>query len=228
MAVENKNNGKIFNLLPEQLSRIKIDDQLRSAGWDIVSRIDYIPNHSLAVREALMQGSTESDYLLFIDNKAIAVIEAKRKEDNLGKKVIGEAEDYAKNPRSFYGFWYPNFIPLVYLANGEKILFRNLLEKDTKYKELDEFHTPKQMLELINMTSTYGALPRIGKEWLRECQYKAETAFENSLINGRKKALAVLATGSGKTYLACLASYRLLNYTPIDRVLFLVDRNNLA
>ena len=38
----------------------------------------------------------------------------------------------------------------------------------------------------------------------------------------------MLATGSGKTYLACLASYRLLNYTSVKRVLFLVDRNNLA
>ena len=47
-------------------------------------------------------------------------------------------------------------------------------------------------------------------------------------ILGNKKNLAVLATGSGKTYLACLASYRLLNYTSVKRVLFLVDRNNLA
>ena len=45
---------------------------------------------------------------------------------------------------------------------------------------------------------------------------------------GNKKNLAVLATGSGKTYLACLASYRLLNYTQTKRILFLADRNNLA
>ncbi len=217
-----------FNLLPEQLSRLKIDAQLRESGWDVVSRTDYIPNHSLAVKEALMHGSTESDYLLFIDNKAIAVIEAKRKEDNLGDKVIAQAEDYANNPRSFYGLWFSNFIPLIYLANGEKILFKNLLDPDSEYVEIENFHTPKQMLELIGKKSTYGALPRIGKEGLRDCQYKAETGFENSLINGKKKALAVLATGSGKTYLACLASYRLLNYTPVDRILFLVDRNNLA
>jgi len=38
----------------------------------------------------------------------------------------------------------------------------------------------------------------------------------------------VRPTGSGKTYLACLASYRLLNYTSTKRILFLVDRNNLA
>ena len=38
----------------------------------------------------------------------------------------------------------------------------------------------------------------------------------------------VLATGAGKTYTACLATYRMLNYTPMKRVLFLVDRNNLG
>lgn len=38
----------------------------------------------------------------------------------------------------------------------------------------------------------------------------------------------VLATGAGKTYTACLAAYRLLSYTPMRRILFLVDRNNLG
>lgn len=57
---------------------------------------------------------------------------------------------------------------------------------------------------------------------------RAEVKFEESLKMGNKKNLAVLATGSGKTYLACLAAYRLLNYTPTKRILFLVDRNNLA
>lgn len=71
-------------------------------------------------------------------------------------------------------------------------------------------------------------MPRIEKKGLRDCQYDAEVKLEASLKAGRKKALAILATGSGKTYLACLASYRLLNYTPTKRVLFLVDRNNLA
>lgn len=217
-----------MKLLPEQLARIKIDKQLNEAGWDIVSREEYIPNHAQAVKEALMSGTTESDYLLFIDNKAIAVVEAKREENNLDDDVAIQAEDYANNPRSWYGLWFDNMIPLVYLANGKKILFKNLLEPDSDYVELDKMHTPKKMLKLIKESSTYGALPRIEKKGLRDCQYNAEVSFENSLINGKKKSLAVLATGSGKTYLACLASYRLLNYTSTDRVLFLVDRNNLA
>lgn len=216
------------DLLPEELARIKIDNQLNDAGWDIVSRDEYIPNHAQAVKEALMVGSKESDYLLFVDNKAIAVVEAKREENDLGFEVATQAENYSMSPRSWYGLWFDGIIPLVYLANGKKLYFKNMLEPDSDYVEITKMHSPKKMLKIINKTSSYGALPRIEKKGLRNCQYNAEIAFENSLISGKKKSLAVLATGSGKTYLACIASYRLLNYTQVDRILFLVDRNNLA
>lgn len=215
-------------MFPEELARIKIDKQLNEAGWDIVNRIDYVPNNAQAVKEALMYGNTESDYLLFIDNKAIAVVEAKAEDNKLGDVVAEQAENYSVNPRSWYGLWYNDMIPLVYLANGKKIYFKNMLDPNSEYIEIDKMHSPKKMLKLIGKTSEYGALPRIEKQGLRDCQYDAEINFENSLRNKKNKSLAVLATGSGKTYLACLASYRLLNYTPVDRVLFLVDRNNLA
>lgn len=213
---------------PEEKARVKIDKQLINAGWDIVSRSEYVPKSASAVKEALMQGNTESDYLLFVDDKAIAVVEAKREDNPLGETVQGQAEDYAYNPQSWYGLWFSDRIPLVYLANGKKILFRNLLQPGNEYVELSEMHSPKKMLQLIGQKSEYGALPRLEKKGLRDCQYRAETEFEKAIKSGKKKSLAVLATGSGKTYLACLASYRLLNYTPAKRVLFLVDRNNLA
>ena len=215
-------------MLPEEKAREKIDKQLRNAGWDIVSRDEYVPRSASAVKEALMQGNTESDYLLFVDDKAIAVVEAKREENPLGEEVQQQAEDYACNPQDWYGVWFPNQIPLVYLANGKKIYFKNMLQPDSDYVELSEMHSPKKMLQLIGQVSEYGALPRLDKRGLRDCQYRAETEFEKSIKQGTKKSLAVLATGSGKTYLACLASYRLLNYTPARRILFLVDRNNLA
>ena len=175
-----------------------------------------------------MQGNTESDYLLFVDDKAIAVVEAKPEVNPLGKNVQTQAENYARNPQSWYGLWYPNQIPLVYLANGKKIYFKSMLQQGSEYIELSEMHSPKKMLQRIGKFSEFGALPHLDKRGLRECQYRAETEFEKSIKAGNKKSLAVLATGSGKTYLACLASYRLLNYTPAKRILFLVDRNNLA
>ena len=46
------------NLLPEEKARVKIDRQLTNAGWDIVSRNEYVPRSASAVKEALMQGNT--------------------------------------------------------------------------------------------------------------------------------------------------------------------------
>ncbi len=216
-------------MTPEEKARVKIDKQLMNAGWDIISRDEYIPKNSVAVKEALMQGNTESDYLLFVDDKAIAVVEAKKEENSLGVEVAAQAEAYSKNSQDWYPLWFAGQIPLVYLANGNKIYFKNMLtDPEGDYIELTEMHSPKKMLQIIGKKSEYGALPRVEKQGLRDCQYNAEVALEKSLKAGQKKALAVLATGSGKTYLACLAAYRLLNYTPTKRVLFLVDRNNLA
>jgi type I restriction enzyme R subunit len=216
-------------MLPEEQARVKIDKQLNNAGWDIVPRDEYIPMSTVAVKEALMKGNTESDYLLFIDNKAVAVLEAKREENNLGDDVAVQAEGYATHPQNWYGLWFDKLIPLVYMANGKKIVYKNMLtDPEGEYVELSEMHSPKKMLQLIGKTSEYGALPYLQKKGLRDCQYNAEKNLELALKSGKKKNLAILATGSGKTYLACLASYRLLNYTATKRVLFLVDRNNLA
>jgi hypothetical protein len=98
-------------MLPEEKARVKIDKQLRNAGWDVVSRNEYLPNSTTAVKEALMVGNTESDYLLFVDRKAIAVVEAKREDNNpLGDDVKKQVEDYAVSPQSWYALW---FVPSV-------------------------------------------------------------------------------------------------------------------
>ena len=220
-------------MLPEEKARIKIDEKLKEVGWDIVSRTEYVPGLPLAVKEALIKGNHESDYLLFVDNKAIAVLEAKREEIEVeNNKVVSlQVENYANNPEKWYDLWFDK-IPLVYMSNGKKILYKNLLDKDSKYEEIDKMHSPKKMLKLINKTSDYGALTRLDKEYnkkiLRDCQYEAELNLEKNIREGKRKSLAILATGAGKTYLGCLATYRLLNYTRVKRVLFLVDRNNLA
>ena len=94
-------------MLPEEKARVKIDKQLRNAGWDIISRNEYLPNSTTAVKEALMVGNTESDYLLFVDGKAIAVVEAKREENPLGEKKLsevreGDDREYLKGERDIH------------------------------------------------------------------------------------------------------------------------------
>ena len=114
-------------MLPEERARVRIDKQLSEAGWDIVARNEYVPKSAAAVKEALMQGNTESDYLLFADDKAIAVVEAKREENPLADDVENQAEGYSSHPQGWYGLWFDKQIPPVYLANGNKIYFKNML-----------------------------------------------------------------------------------------------------
>ena len=84
-------------MLPEEKARRKINKQLKNAGWEIVARDEYVPGYTMAVKEALMKGNKESDYLLFIDNKVVAVVEAKREENPLADDVKKQVEDYAVN-----------------------------------------------------------------------------------------------------------------------------------
>lgn len=97
---------KTHRMLPEEKAREKIDKQLIDAGWDVVSRDEYVPKSASAVKEAIMKGNTESDYLLFVDGRAIAVVEAKKEENPLGQDVEVQAEGYASHPQDWYGLWF--------------------------------------------------------------------------------------------------------------------------
>ena len=58
-------------MTPEEKARVKIDKMLESSGWRVVSRDEFVPNEALAVKEGLMQGNKEADYLLFLMSKAM-------------------------------------------------------------------------------------------------------------------------------------------------------------
>ena len=66
------------------------------------------------------------------------------------------------------------------------------------------------------------------KRFKKSVSIKLRINLGKVIKSGNREESLILAAGSGKTYLACLASYRMLNYTATKRVLFLVDRNNLA
>src|SRR5439155_13813269 len=52
--------------------------------------------------------------------------------------------------------------------------------------------------------------------------------LEKSLAQNRPRSLVQMATGSGKTFTAISAIYRLIKFGGAQRVLFLVDRTNLG
>jgi type I restriction enzyme R subunit len=77
--------------------------------------------------------------------------------------------------------------------------------------------------------ATVRSLPPLVTSNLRPAQVDAIRGIERSLAAGRhSRSLVQMATGAGKTYAAVTESYRLLKYGGFNRVLFLVDRNNLG
>lgn len=216
-------------MTPEEKARIKIDQWFADAGWKVINRDDYEPTcTAVAIREGLLKGNLEADYFLFINGKAVGVLEAKREEtDAFASKVCEQAALYAKSVPNIYQT-YQNPLPFIFTSNGKELYFCDFREKDSNFKQILSIPTPRELVKELGIEDTFAGLPTLRKKGLRDCQYEAVTELEKSFRTDQKRALMVLATGAGKTYTACLAAYRMLSYTPMRRVLFLVDRNNLG
>lgn len=110
------------NQNPEQKARDNIDAQLKQAGWIVQSakRIDLNAGLGQAVRE-YQTDVGPADYVLFIDKKAVGVIEAKREEE--GQRLTAhesQTEGYAAVKLK----WVDNKAPLPFLYESTGILTR--------------------------------------------------------------------------------------------------------
>ena len=216
-------------MTPEEKARQKIDLWFAEAGWKVINREDYEPTcTAVAIREGLLKGNLEADYFLFINGKAIGVLEAKREEiDPFSNNVCEQAVLYAKSvPHIYQAYQKP--LPFIFTSNGKELFFCDFREQKQSFKQIMAIPTPYELVKQLGISDYFAGLPSLQKKGLRDCQYEAVTELEKSFKSGQNRALMVLATGAGKTYTACLAAYRLLSYTPMRRVLFLVDRNNLG
>ena len=216
-------------MTPEEKARQKIDQWFVEAGWKVINREDYEPTcTAVAIREGLLKGSLEADYFLFINGKAVGVLEAKREDiDALSDKVCEQAVLYAKSvPHIYQAYQKP--LPFIFTSNGKDLFFCDFREQEQSFRQIMTIPTPYELVKQLGINDYFAGLPTLQKKGLRDCQYEAVAELEKSFRAGQNRALMVLATGAGKTYTACLAAYRLLSYTPMRRILFLVDRNNLG
>ena len=216
-------------MTPEEKARQKIDQWFTDAGWEVINRDEYEPTSTaVAIREGLLKDNLEADYFLFISGKAVGVLEAKREETDAFSSIVCEqAALYAKSVPNIYQT-YQKPLPFIFTSNGKELYFCDFREQDHYFKQIMTIPTPHELVKKLGINDYFAGLPTLRKKGLRDCQYEALTELEKSFRSGQKRALMVLATGAGKTYTACLAAYRMLSYTPMRRVLFLVDRNNLG
>ena len=84
------------NQTPEELARDRIDDRLQAAGWQVQHKdaLDFNAGLGIAVRE-FQTDIGPADYVLFVDRRAVGVVEAKP--DSWGAKLTTVEEQSEGN-----------------------------------------------------------------------------------------------------------------------------------
>lgn len=219
---------------PEEAARQEIDTALAESGWIIqdANAANVHAGRGVAIREfPLKQGHGFADYLLYVDQKAAGVVEAKKAGTTLTGVETQAAKYSGGLPDTLPAHHRP--LPFLYQSTGTETRFTNWLDPDPRSRRVFHFHRPETLARwLADFPSTLRKrlrdMPPINGAKLWPAQLTAVQNLEVSLSNDRPRALIQMATGSGKTFTAVSAIYRLVKYADVPRVLFLVDRTNLG
>lgn len=217
---------------PEQKARREIDEKLIAAGWLVQDRaeIDLIAGRGIAVREFKMKpGFGVADYLLYLDRKAIGAVEAKATGTLTG--VEAQSAKYAAGlPDNLPAHRRP--LPFLFESNGAVTFFTNGLDPKPRSRKVFSFARPETLSDWHSQAHQLRArlqgLPELDEAGLWKVQTQAITRLETAFVRADRRALIQMATGSGKTFTAVNAAYRLLKFAGAKRILFLVDRGNLG
>jgi len=221
---ENKKKNYAFNVkdISEYETRKKyIDLELKLAGWDFETNIQ---------EELKLQGMPNNkqegyaDYVLFGKNGLpLAVVEAKR--TSVDPKVgQNQSKLYADCIEQEY-----HQRPVIYYTNG----FEIYMWDDVNYppRKVAGFYTQDELQLLINRRSGRQSLEHIfvdDKITNREYQLEAIKSVCEAFEEGHRKALLVMATGTGKTRTAISIVDVLTDKEWVKNVLFLADRTVLV
>ena len=220
------------NQTPEQIARDRIDEMLSQAGWVVQNKnqINLKASLGVAVREYQTDAGI-ADYVLFIDNKSVGVVEAKS--ENWGQNITtveGQSGRYATAKLK----WVKNKDPLPYVYESTSVLTRFTDGRDPKPRSREIFNFPRPetirdwYIQPDTLRRRLQGIPDLDPTGLRTCQIKAIEKLEESFKKDRPRALIQMATGAGKTYTAITSIYRLLKHADAKHILFLVDTKNLG
>ena len=218
---------------PESLSeaetrKIFIDEMLREAGWDISEE-----SHTIVSGKACLEievqgmptpsGKGYADYVLFdTDGSPLAVIEAKKTTvDPVAGKV--QAELYAKCLEAKYGVK-----PVVYYTNGFEV---NIIDGlGYPARTIYGFHSREDLQKLIQKRGRLDIVDMQAKEEIvnRPYQTRAVKRVCEHFNTKHRRALLVMATGTGKTRVSIALVDVLLRNNWVKNVLFLADRTALV
>lgn len=206
-----------------------IDKRLAKAGWNVdnPAQVTAELNIWVGLPEGVEepqhehQGFQYADYVLLGDDGyPLAVVEAKKtsKDARIGQE---QARQYAENIQKNSG----KDMPFVYYTNGHDIYFWDT----EKYppRKVYGFPTKKDLERMLFLRKNEKPLSQelINRDIAgRPYQIEAIRSVYEGLDKGKRKALLVMATGTGKTR-TCVAMLDVLMRTNrVQKILFLVDR----
>ncbi|MCW2853145.1 MAG: box helicase, partial [Nocardioides sp.] len=231
-------------LAAEQRARVLVDAQLVAAGWAVQDKKDLnlFASDGVAVREVVMAaGHGRADYLLYVDKRAVGVIEAKPAGTTLSG-VEWQSAMYAEGLPAdvrLKALTVDGRLPFVFEASGTETHFTNGFDPDARARRLFHLPKPSTLARILRdaeanedaptWRARVRAMPQLDHAPMRPAQITAIEGVEQSLAEQRfDRSLVQMATGAGKTFTAVTEAYRLLKHGGFNRILFLVDRNNLA
>ncbi|MDO4647306.1 MAG: type I restriction-modification system endonuclease [Eubacteriales bacterium] len=250
--------------LSEAETRILIDDQLRRVGWEAdTNNLRYSKGtrpqkgRNLAIAEwptnSQVGKNGYADYALFLGDKLVGIIEAKRAAVDIPSALSHQCADYAQMIRMEHycymiSSWGKYKVPFLFATNGRKYLkqietksgiwFRDVRLNSNPDKALQGWISPQGISELLEKdiaaanetleNTPYDLLRDPDGLNLREYQIRAIEAAEQAVINGKNTVLLSMATGTGKTRTILGMIYRFIKSNRFKRVLFLVDRTALG
>ena len=219
-------------MTPEQKAREIIDKKLEQSGWIVQDRklLNLFAGLGVAVRE-FPTGTGPVDYALFVEGTPVGIIEAKK--DDAGEKITaveGQSNRYVNSTFKWIKGDYR--IRFVYEATGKLTRFTDYNDMKYRSRSIFSFHQPQELQRLVKQPDTIRnrmkQFPDFNTTGFRKCQITAISNLEKSFAANKPKALIQMATGAGKTFTAITAVYRLLKFTGVNRVLFLVDTKGLG
>jgi len=184
---------------PEQQARIGIDAALEAAGWIVQDRaaMNLSAGPGVAVREFKMaSGHGFADYLLFVNGKAVGVLEAKPAGYALTNVEL-QADKYATGlPAGLNPPVHP--LPFLYLSTGVETRFINGLDPDPKTRaisaNLPHIHRPATLADWIGAETLDAWVKRLHAEG--SGLYTAADDTRPASFRARIKTMPPLEPGS--------------------------------
>lgn len=221
------------NLSEQDICTKFITPAIEKSGWDKMTQlreqVSFTSGRILVRGKTIERGEGKrADYILYYEpNFPIAVIEAKDNTQSIGSGMQ-QAISYAEALD----------VPFAYSSNGDGFLEHDFFTGKERQIRIEDLPSPEELYQRYKLankieekTESIIRTPYYSDSSGKNPRYYQEVAINRTVkavAEGQKRILLVMATGTGKTFVAGQIIWRLWKSGQAKRILFLADRNILV